>query len=157
MICFHPGLWAIHCHFDTCLFEVKLGTHPCQLLLIHFHCILCSEFLLMYTCMFFLCVIFSSHVYLVNSCALMYYETYILIFYFNAWNSFLFKDFIYFLERGEGKEKEKERNINVCLPLMCPQLGIWPTMQACALTGNWTSNPLVCRPKLNPLGYTSQG
>ena len=29
--------------------------------------------------------------------------------------------FIYFLERGEGKEKEQERNINVWLPPhMCP-------------------------------------
>ena len=36
-----------------------------------------------------------------------------------------FKDFIYiFLERGEGKEKEKERTINVWLPLMLPFLGI---------------------------------
>ena len=40
-----------------------------------------------------------------------------------------------FLER-EGREKERERNINVWLPLMCPLLGTWPTTQACALTGN---------------------
>ena len=52
-----------------------------------------------------------------------------------------FKDFIYlFLERGEKKEKERERNINVCLPLhapywvpahnpgMCPRLGIKPAV-----------------------------
>ena len=32
-----------------------------------------------------------------------------------------FKDFIYlFLERGEGREKERERNINVWLPLALP-------------------------------------
>ena len=32
-----------------------------------------------------------------------------------------FKDFIYlFLERVEGKEKERERNINVWLPPTCP-------------------------------------
>ena len=31
------------------------------------------------------------------------------------------KDFIYlFLEREEGREKEKVRNINVWLPLECP-------------------------------------
>ena len=48
-----------------------------------------------------------------------------------------FKDFIYLiLERGEGREKERERNIHVWLPLTCPQLGTWPTTQACALTGN---------------------
>ena len=53
-----------------------------------------------------------------------------------------FKDFIYlFLERREGREKEKERNINVWLPLMWPPLGTWPTTQAKALNGNWTSKP----------------
>ena len=37
---------------------------------------------------------------------------------------FLFKDFIYlFLEGEEGKEKERERNINVWLPLVCPPTG----------------------------------
>ena len=44
---------------------------------------------------------------------------------------------IYFLER-EGKEKERKRNINVWLPLTHPQLGSWPTTQACAL--DWESN-----------------
>ena len=69
-----------------------------------------------------------------------------------------FLDFVYlFLERGEGKEKEGERNIYVWLPLMCPLLGTWPATQACALTGNRTSSPLVCRLALNPLSYTSQG
>ena len=47
------------------------------------------------------------------------------------------KDFIYlFLKRGEGKEKERERSINVWLPLTHPMLGTWFTTQACALTGN---------------------
>ena len=68
------------------------------------------------------------------------------------------KDFIYlFLESEEGKEKERERNINVWLHFECPILGTWPTTQACALPGNRTSDPLVCRPALNPLTYTSQG
>ena len=69
-----------------------------------------------------------------------------------------FKNFTYlFLERGEEKEKEKERNITVCLPLVCPLLGTWPSTQACALTGNGTSDPLVHRPELSPVSYTSQG
>ena len=70
-----------------------------------------------------------------------------------------FKDFIYlFLERGDGREKERERNINVWLPLMCClSLETWPVTQACALTGNRTRDPLVHRPVLNPLSYTSQG
>ena len=51
-----------------------------------------------------------------------------------------------FLERGEGREKERERNINVWLPLSCPLSGAWPATQSCVLTGNQTGNPLVLRP-----------
>ena len=43
------------------------------------------------------------------------------------------------------------------LPLTCPQLATRPATQACALTGNWTGDPLVCRPALKPLSYTGQG
>ena len=69
-----------------------------------------------------------------------------------------FKDFIYlFSERGEGREKERERNINVWLPLVRPLLGTRPTTQACALTGSGTGDPLVRRPALSPLSGTSQG
>ena len=41
-----------------------------------------------------------------------------------------------FLDKGEGREKERERNINVWLLLGCPTLGTQPTTQAYALTGN---------------------
>ena len=69
-----------------------------------------------------------------------------------------FKDFIYFIfSEGEEKEKERERNISVWLPLARPLLGTWTTTQVCALTGNRTSDPLLLRPTLNPLSYTSQG
>ena len=65
-----------------------------------------------------------------------------------------FKDFIYlFLER----EERRERNINVWLPLAHRLLRTWPATQACALTRNWTGDPLVCRLSLNPLSHTSQG
>ena len=37
--------------------------------------------------------------------------------------------------RGEGREEDRERNINVWLPLVCPLLGTWPETQACVLTG----------------------
>ena len=43
------------------------------------------------------------------------------------------------------------------LPLTHPLLGTWPATQACALTGNQTSDSLVHRPVLNPLSHTSQG
>ena len=52
------------------------------------------------------------------------------------------KDFIYlFLERRE--EKKRERNINVWSPLPHPLLGTWTATQACALSGNQTSNPFA--------------
>ena len=77
--------------------------------------------------------------------------------YLSSHTSF-FKDFIYLLlVRGEGREKERKRNINVWLPLIHLQLGTWPVTQACALTGNQTSDPSVRRPVLNPLCHISQG
>ena len=63
--------------------------------------------------------------------------------------------FIYFRERG--REGERERNINVWMPLVCSLRGTWSTTQAIALTGNRASNPLVHGPALNPLSYPSQG
>ena len=75
----------------------------------------------------------------------------------NFFYIYVFKDFIYlFLERREGREKERERNINVWLPLMHPPRGTWPATQACALTGSRTGDPLVHRLVLNPLSHTSQ-
>ena len=55
---------------------------------------------------------------------------------------------------GKGGRK---RNLNVWLPLLCLNLGTWPTTQACVLTGYRTWDTLVCRPALNPLSHTSQG
>ena len=50
---------------------------------------------------------------------------------------FFSKDFTYlFLERGEWRETERERNIHVWLPLTCPLSRTWPETQACALTGS---------------------
>ena len=45
-----------------------------------------------------------------------------------------------FLERGEGREKERDRNISVWLPLTRPPLGTQPAPQAWALTGNRTGD-----------------
>ena len=70
---------------------------------------------------------------------------------------FLFLIFYLFLGRGEGKEKERDRNISVWLPLKGSLLETWPDTQACAVTGNWTGNPLGHRLALDPLNHTSQG
>ena len=72
--------------------------------------------------------------------------------------SFFKIDFIYlFLDGGRGRETSTcERNIYRS-PLVRLLPGTWPTTQACALTGNRTSDLLVFRPALNPLSHTSQG
>ena len=76
--------------------------------------------------------------------------------FFNLY--YFLKDFMYlFLEKGEGREKERERNISVWLPLTRSKLGTGYATQAHVLTGNRTSNPLVCRPALKPLSHSSQG
>ena len=52
--------------------------------------------------------------------------------------------FIYFWREEKGERNTVcERNIER-LHLTRPKLGTWPATQACALTGNWTSNLLVC-------------
>ena len=76
-----------------------------------------------------------------------------------AWNIsfFFFKGFIYlFLERGEGREKEREKNISVWLPLSSLAPGTQSATQACGPIRNWTSNPLVCRLALSPLSHTNK-
>ena len=55
------------------------------------------------------------------------------------------------------REKDRERNINVLLLLVHPQLGTWSATQKCALTGNGTCGPSVRRLALSPLSHTSQG
>ena len=54
---------------------------------------------------------------------------------------FIFKDFIdLFLERGERRETERDRNINVQeKDRLAASLHV-PTTQACALPGNQTGN-----------------
>ena len=54
-------------------------------------------------------------------------------------------------------EGEREGEKHVWLPPTRPHLGTRPATQACALTRKRTHDPLVHRPLLNPLSYTSQG
>ena len=64
--------------------------------------------------------------------------------------------FIYFQRERMGERKGgRETSMCGCLSHGLP-LGTWTENQACALTGNLTGNPLVCRPALNPLSYTSR-
>ena len=71
---------------------------------------------------------------------------------------YFFKDFIYlFLERGREGEREGEKHQCVVASHMPLLLGTWPTTQTCALIGNRTGDPLVCRLLLIPLSHTSQG
>ena len=50
---------------------------------------------------------------------------------------FFFLDYKFICFFLEGvREGERERNINVWLPLVRPLLGTWPATQARALTGN---------------------
>ena len=67
--------------------------------------------------------------------------------------------FIYlFLERREGREKKRERNINVwSVASRTPPTGDQPATQACAPTGNQTSDLSVCRSVLNLLSHTGHG
>ena len=64
---------------------------------------------------------------------------------------------IYLQREEEGWKKERERNIHVWLPLAHLLLGTWPATQACALTGNQTSDLSICRMGLSPLSHTNQG
>ena len=53
----------------------------------------------------------------------------------------VFNDFLYlFLQRVEGRERGKHQCVVWCKHLVRPLLGTWPATQACALTGNLTSD-----------------
>ena len=50
-----------------------------------------------------------------------------------------------FRERGREGDREEEKHQCVVASHMTPT-GDWPAIQACSLTGNQTSYPLVCSP-----------
>ena len=68
-----------------------------------------------------------------------------------------FKDFIYlFSERGEGRKRGRETSMCGCLS-HAPYWGPGLKPRHVPWLGNQASDPLVCRPALNPLSNTSQG
>ena len=90
-------------------------------------------------------------------CSIQWNERFLRSAFYGVLRRILFKRFYLFIFREREGERKRERNINVWLPLTHPALGTWPTTQAHSLTGNRTSNSLVCRLVLNPLHHTSQG
>ena len=62
--------------------------------------------------------------------------------------------FIYFQREKKGGRKKHQ---HVVASWVSPPSETQPATQACALTGNWTGDPLVRRPALNPLSHTNQG
>ena len=65
--------------------------------------------------------------------------------------------FTYFeRERKVGRKRGRETSMCGCLLHPPPLLGTWPATLACALTGTWTSDPLVLRLAPNPLSHTSK-
>ena len=97
------------------------------------------------------------------SCTCQFWLFMLMIFTFIDWSQCT-KHCMYICNFREGKGGRKggretsmrDRNIDQ-LPLACPQLGTWPTTQACALTGNRNGDLSVHRLALNPLSHTSQG
>ena len=57
---------------------------------------------------------------------------------YNCLISFLKRFYLLILQRGEGREKHREGNINVWLPLMRPLLGTWPCNPG--MCPHWESN-----------------
>ena len=71
---------------------------------------------------------------------------------------FLFLKILYIYFQREGKRgRKREKHQCVFASHMRPPLGTWPATQACALTGNRTSDSLAPRLAFNPLKDTSQG
>ena len=69
---------------------------------------------------------------------------------------FLIFYFMYlFLERGREGEREGEK-YHCVVASPTPSTGDLAATQACALTGNQTSDPLVCSQVLSPPRHTSQ-
>ena len=71
--------------------------------------------------------------------------------------SSIFFRFHLFIFRQRGREEDREREKHQCVVASrVTPTGYWPKTQACALTGDPTSDPLVCKPVLNSLSHTSQ-
>ena len=69
----------------------------------------------------------------------------------------IFKRFYLFIFRQKGRQGERKGEKHQCVVASHALPTGDLATQACALTGNWTSDPLVLRLALNPLSHTSQG
>ena len=71
---------------------------------------------------------------------------------------FFLKEILFTCFQREGRENERKEEKHQCVVVSCiPPTGDPAYNPACALTGNRTGDPLVCRLALNPLIHNSQG
>ena len=103
------------------------------------------------------CVIYARpYFWALSSVSVIYISAFML-------HCFLLRFYLVIFREGK-RGRKRRREISMCkrnisqLPLTHPQPGgTWHTTQACALTGNWTGDLLVCRMMPSPLSHTSQG
>ena len=74
-----------------------------------------------------------------------------------AFGFFLIFFLIYLFLEWERDGERKGEKYQCVVTSHTPLLGTWPTTQACALTGNGASDPLVCILVLSPMSHTSWG
>ena len=109
-----------------------------------------SQGMLFHTCIFILALCFWLDVFFTEDIPLRYLALWRgrgkfpppLFFkkrYWFSFSCFIERLHLFIFREGNGKEKERERNISVWLPLTHLLLGTWPATQACAL--DWESNP----------------
>ena len=70
---------------------------------------------------------------------------------------FFFVRFYLFISRQRGREGERERSINVWLPLTGSLLGTWPTTLACTKIGNLNQQPFGSQDSAQSIGPHQRG
>ena len=71
--------------------------------------------------------------------------------------SFIFLRFYLLVFRKRGREGKREGEKHHCVVAVHAPPARDLACNPGALTGNWTSDPLIHRPALNPLSHTNQG
>ena len=95
---------------------------------------------------FRLCLLFATSILFEPKCEFRVWKLKSKVSWRHWTDPFDFFNILFIFRERVRKVKERERDINVWLPLTWSSLGTWPTIQACTLSGNWTGDPLVCSP-----------